>query len=342
MKSKKSGIGIYVCILLIILAITQVVYFNNRDAKNDEKTNEVLEESKSEGIIFNADELYKYYSEINISKKDLEKNVYSFITQDLSDIRKETRDNSASQNSQYYVENKNKIDNIGIRTENDFILIAEELKNSTNADDIEINGIKIEVEDKYLEKIEEYRFDLVINYTNSASSNIRCIIPINNIGAEKLDNVDNICEKIYYESNSDIARLFDTYNGPVNITEFIETLNKFKESIPTIYEETKRKSINDISRLYDANKESYKSIGIVSFEDFQEIVNKLHNEITWNSSEKPLYIIDTNESKEKEGYTEYKLKFLYNYVEELDLMLYLNNIVNELPRIKISGINGGA
>ena len=341
MKRKKGGKGIYVCILLIILAIMQLVYFNNRDAKNDRRKNEVLKESKSEGIIFNADELYKYYSEINISKKELEKNVYKFITQDLSDIRRDTIGNTASQNMQYYVENKNKIDNIGIRTENDFILIAEELKNCTNSNDIEINEIKLEVEEEYLDKIEDYRFNIIIKYTNSASSNIRCVIPINNIGNEKLDDANNTFEKIYYESNSEIAKIFSTYNGPVNITEFLEVLNTFKNNIATLSENTKWKSINEISRIYDDNKEFYRSIGIVNSDDFNEIVYTINNEISWKNDDEPIYTIDINESKEQEMYTGHKLTFIYNYVEEINFMIYFNDILNELPRIKISGVNGG-
>lgn len=335
---KKNKLLVYICIFLIIAIFVQLIYFKKNNKNNMQEADK---KDESEGIIINIDDFYKYYSEINISKDKLEKTIYKFVTEDLSTILTETKDNGPEQNNQYYKNNELKINNMGIYSKDDFILIAEDLKNCTKSDNAKIYEITTEFEDEYANDRNNYLFNIIIKYTNSASSNIKCKIPINNIGKEKSITTDNSNLVIAYSSNSEIAKMFNNYNGPVTIEETIETINKFQNSLKEIYDNTSLKSINDIAKYYSENRDYFTNIGIVSENDFKTIVFQIKNDLKWKENNSHYYKLDFNDKYEDTDYIGCKLTILYNYTEKMDVKLYLCKNSSKLEKIKISGTNGG-
>ncbi len=337
MRNKKLSISIVVILILIIFI--QIAYFNNKKQNNTEV--KIAKEEKTEGIIFNIDDLYKYYSEINISKEELEKNIYNFITKDLYNIYTATKDKDVEDNRKYYDENYTEIGKMGINTKEDFILIAEDLKNAMKNDSVSVSEIKIEVEDEYLKNTDDYLFNLIIGYTNSGKTKIKCQIPIENIGVDKEESPKY--RTIEYSANSDIARVFDGYKGPVKVDDYINIIHSFSENIGKIYEDTNSKSINDIIKLYGEKKSEYSMLGIDSVEDFEKIVYQINNDLSWKKDEVyQHYEIDCNNRIEDNKYLGYKVMFNYNYTEQISIVLYIAKNEFVSPIIRVSGtIDGG-
>ena len=335
---KNNRLLVYICILLILAIFVQLIYSKKDNEKNIQQS-EIKDES--EGIIINIDDFYKFYSEINVSRDELEKAIHKFVTEDLSSIISETKENGPEENINYYNINAVRISNMGIESKDDFILIAEDLKNCTKSDNAKIYEIATGFEENYAMNNEYYIFDLIIKFTNSSASNIKCKIPMNNVNVEKSITTNNKDFRILFSANSDLAQIFNQYNGPVKIEEAINTINNFKNNLKNIYDETSLYSINDISRYYSEKQNELRSIGIVSEEDFHSIVYQIKNDLKWKENENNYYKFDLSEKYENSDYLGYKLTFLYNYSENLDVKLYLCKSSSELPNIKISGINGG-
>lgn len=335
---KKNKLLVFICVILILTFFVQLIYFKNNNKSNIQKAEK---KENSEGIIINIDDFYKYYSEINISRDRLEKTIYKFVTEDLSQIMSETKDNNPEQNIQYYNSNAVKMSNIGIKSKDDFILIAEDLRNCTKSDNAKIYEIKTEFEEEYAKENDYYTFNLIIKYTNSASSNIKCQIPINNNGIEKTTTSNNNDFKVYYSSNSEIAKINNKYNGLVNIEEMIMLINNFQNSLKEIYDNTSLKSVNDISKYYNDNVEHFNRLGITSEKDFRTIVYQIKNDITWQGYDSHYYKLDIDDEYQDTDYIGYKLTIIYNYSDNLDVIFYLNKNFSALNKIKISGTKNG-
>lgn len=340
MKIKK--IVIFICVLLIIIVFFQIIYFNMLDENKNNNINETVEDNnkKSEGIIANIDEFYNNYPEITVPKEYLEEKVYTLITKDFRYIIDSTSNNTPYDNLEFYNNNVNIINSMGINSRDDFILIAEDLNNSSRIDNNLVKKIEINVNDEYLNDIKNYVFDLDITYSNNAVVQLRGSIPIK-YGTKNANTEDEKYKKIEYSSNSELSKLISKYKNNLQIQNVISYINNLTNNIEQIHNNTAQKSVNQQKQYYKDNEAFYNSLGIINEEDFIKVVLEINNSNDWQVDNKlEYYSIDLNTISNNENYIKFDIVYNYYYGEKINLTINISKRANITPYIRIMGQNG--
>lgn len=316
---KNNKLIIMVLIILIITIIFQLLFFTYIKKKNTLAQNEIVTvKNDTSGIIYNINDLFRYYSEITVSTKQMEETVDDLITNKFIKIRNDTINNTPSQNLEYYSQHKKEIDEIGILTSIDFMMIAEQLKNTLKDENLMPREINIKVNENEIDNNEYYKFDLIITYVNTAKINLKCLVKKQNsakgITTSKIDN------KIYYQSNSNLDAVFRNYKGTLNQENFIQTLNSLIDGLQQIYRDNKLTSLNNQAQYYSLNMPWLNGIGIYSDADLQNIISKITNNINWNDQTDFIYYdVNPQSYKEKDGYITFEIIFVFSQFEEFKI-----------------------
>lgn len=332
---KKNIFIIIVFIILILIIFIQLIYFNftkNSDIKNEEQT--VSETRNTDGIIYNINNLFNYYSEITVSTKQMEETVDDLITNKFIKIRNETINNTPSQNKEYYVQHKKELDDMGILTSIDFIMIAEQMKNVLKDEKLMPREINVNIDENEINDKDYYKFDLIISYINNAKINLKCLVKKQiNIKEQANNKIDN---KIYFQSNSNLDKIFKSYNRNLNPEEFVLRLNAFIDGFQQIYNNTRLNSLNNQAQYYNFNLLFLNNMGIYSEEDFQYISAQIDSNINWNSQTSfSYYDVTPQNYVEKDGYLCFEVRFIFNQFEEFKITAEV--AINDLkPSVKFT------
>lgn len=340
MKNKK--IVIFICVVLILIVFAQIIYFNTVKVKKDNNQNETIQDDskKSEGIISNIDDFYNKYPEIAISKEYLEEKIYTLITKDFGYIVSNTRNNTPNDSLEFYKKNMNEINSMGFYNSNDFILIAEDLNNSSRIENNSVKKIEINVNNDFLNNTSNYVFDLDITYSNNAVVQLRGSIPIK-YGA-KNSNADNEeYKRIQYSSNSQLSKLIAMYKNDLQIQNVVNYIRNITNNIEQIHNNTLRKSLNQQKQYYKDNESFFNSLGIINEEDFIKVAVEINNSNDWQAdNELEYYKLDYSTSQNNEDYIKFNIIYNYFYGEEINLAINIAKRENIVPYIRITGENG--
>ncbi|MBR2705585.1 MAG: hypothetical protein IKG14_00870 [Clostridia bacterium] len=334
MKNNKTAI--IVIIILILIMIIQLIYFNNKTKKNGSETNTIIlnntsyQTTSQKMNIKNMVELMKKYDG-QLSQTDIESLLYNTINTNIYTIKDIVNNKNVNEIQQYYDNNTEQINNLGIYSKDEFVIITEEIKNTFREKYVILRSAEIELnENNNNIKDDYYKFKLVISYTNGTKINLKCEIAKN-----KEDRI-----KLILSSYSEIAQIYERYKGTTDKNEFINTLDEFIDSMKTIHDDTKLKSLNYQSQYYQLNLSKLNNIGIQSEKDFKSVAFEINTNISWiEQINFSYYTIKLDTYKETDGYANFKINFNFEQTEqfELNVGLALNK---SIPSIKINGQNG--
>lgn len=322
---KKKLIIIIICILIAVLFF-QLMFFNNRNRKNSKNELNEIEISEDQKTLyaFGTYDLFETYKG-PITLEEFEHYMYELVYEHIEDIRIDTYNKSLDEIEDYYNQNKEKIDLMGINTKEDFLLIAENIENTYKTDskykrtDIDLNTLQ-ETEDGYL------MFSVNVTYSNDLIVYFKCYLTENEINEQK----------IKYTSNSRLVRLKQFYNGPVTMKEFVNAVKTLSENFIEIHDNTTMKSINYQRQYYTTNRTKLAKMGINNQEDFNNFANSI-NQITWDDSmEFENYLVKLETIENIGDYTTITVTFDYNLKQQFDIKFYLANSEEITPKIKIS------
>lgn len=322
---KKYKFTIVISVILIILIFAQLIIYSN-NSKTEEKISTTSQEEELH-IINNIDEFYKFYSEVNISEEKLQNNIYKLIVENIFSIVEQTKNKTPLELQQYYKENKNTINSMGIDSEGDFVLIAEEANNALKKGESQLTSVKLECRDEQLIQ-NYYRFYIIIQCSDDIELDLVCY----------LDSTND--ENIKYESNSEVAQIFRNYKVGASTTEFLTKLSSFINNISAIHNATSFQSLNKQAQFYDDNKLALENMGIYSSETFQAISGQINKNITWNNAKYNYYVIDLESYSTDSTYAMFNIDFFYNYTEKITLTINLAEMNNIAPGVKFTAKNG--
>lgn len=338
MKKKNIGIVVLIIILLIIAFIGLSKYRNKliNDRKKSQESDQLTEKEIIEDINQTSMQIFQYYEEIPISKEDLNNSIYNLLSYIITDNRSMLSNNSVIEKEDYYEQNKNKINQLGIQTKDNFLTLATDIKNIYGNSDTQPTRVRVNVDKNDTTDENFYIFDLVVLNSNIKTLNIKCYVERQKNG-KKSNNKNQI---IYYKSNSELSQILENYKGVVSVTDFITTLENLTNNIQGIRNVTKRTNLNDQLQYYEQNKEKLQKMGIQSGEDFQSIVAQISN-VDWSQgTQLDYYSIDLNTFSLKEDYAEFVLRYNYNTLDQINVKASLAQNGNVKPSIKFSGMDG--
>lgn len=348
MKSKKILI-IIVIIILIALIFIQVnlgrkktstksvsnTQINNANVDNSNLISNTTNTNKEINTFVNTeakrvfvmceDDLFKTYNQ-NIDNSEFEEYIYKLAFETIPQIKQNSTED-ISQNISYYNNNKEYYSSNGITSEEDYILIANDIyfigKNNDAAFlEANLDYNNIVTENDYTS------FPLELYYSNEQCIKLKCY----------LANSSELEPQIKFSSNSAIQQLYDVVGeNSFDRIEATKTINKFLNNAKTLEENIVRKTYNQISEYYSQNTSYINSLGIYSSDDLINI-NKNLNKINWNNSVSfSLYSIDTDTSLTQDDYyVNATLLVPYDTNNNLEITISVAKASNIQPQIKIS------
>ena len=308
------------------------MYYGIND-KNDSEQKKYVYEQKTEDKKLNIDNIIVLSNNYNgkITQNEIKDMIHTFIYNDINTLYSQTKDNTLSQNEQYYEDHKSEISQMGIYSQDEFLMIAEDIKNKRRTQDIELKRIEIEVNNQQKQNNNDYyRFNLNLKYSTGEEISF------------KVDLANDISNKtkIKYYSNSEIAKLFENYKVSANKKELISIINNIIENVENINKDTKMKSLEKQSQIFHEKKALYEKMGIYNLEDYYKVVQQIKSTVDWSiKNELKYYKLDLDSITEDANYLNIILMIDYDYTQDLKLQVHLTKN-NTSPSIKITGQNG--
>ena len=174
-------------------------------------------------------------------------------------------------------------------------------------------------------------FGQIIYYNFNKTENISSL---NEFREEEISDEDN---RLYVKG---MSVLYEDYNPKIS---FEDLENKFyifiNETVPNIYDEVKKKSIEEIEKYYEQNKEQLKEMYIYSKEDFVMIAHQINSAAEENNIIGLYnYSVDTESiSKLENGLIFFKVNFEYDNERQIQISY---KISEENDSIKIESATG--
>ena len=331
MKKKKNNNSKFIAIIAILIVTIMIQLFYNIIRNNilRKKSNSQNENNSSvtlpyEILIKNFDEALSNYNG-TVSKNKIRESISDLVVETISFIGNETRNKTISENEDFFNREEMSISNMGIRSKEEFLLIAEEINNASIDNSLIFNNAELSKEDNSDVSDGYYKMNLTLNYNNKKMIKLKCYVSIKN-------------NTIMYLSNSQISQLYSIYSGNVEKIELIRTIYNFIDNIEWIRDNTKLVSINKQYQFYSDNKEKFKQMGIYTRDDFISVSMAMSNDVAWNDNTKlNYYTIDfTNYDKNENDYI-FNITFIFDYIKQLKLKVNLYNADNNDSYVKIYG-----
>lgn len=335
-----------VIIILSILLMLQLIYYNLIREKNNSKISsasnfnnsiEIQPSTESTNSINNDSMQYKelFYPRLiselyddnykgSITKDEIAESIYKLTTGGIAKIYENIKNANVDHIEEYYYENISTISLLGIESEEDFLLICDEIKNVYRTSTIYSYSV-IDIDTAKSEG-GYYIFNLDLVYTNDLSIHLKCKLP-----------EDNTADEIKYSSNSDINKIFERYKGVVTKDELINTMYEFMEQTSEIYKNTRLKSLNDEAKYFANNEDKLKASGIYTAKDFQNIAFQI-NQISWNNGTQLSYYRLSN-YKETEEYATVDLTITYDLSYDIKITINLSQKEDISPSVKFSAVD---
>ena len=322
---KKNNNYIIIIVLLILLTIVQLVHRYKIQSNKENKSTNIIPETSNwtdSIVIENMDEALSDYNGTQ-SKEVIRDNINQLIISTIPEIKKVTNDKTIMEDIDYYNNNKSLIQKNGITTQEDFISISQEIKNYSNNEALIFKDAKLN-KDEELEP-NKYKMYLDLEYDRNTTLHFVCLL-------------SQDTNEITYTSNSDVEKLFSKYSGNVTQIEFYNVINNLKDNARWIHDNTKLTSINSQRQFFEENKDKLNEMGIHNVDDFINISMQVSNNVEWsNNSDISCYNIDLESFEKVKDYDCVKVSFVYGYMEELILEVYLSSNESIQPTIIIKG-----
>ena len=316
-----------ICIvLLVVLTLAQVIYYklNPKETNISSSNNleEDIEEEENKLYIIGMSALYENDYNPKISFTDLQRKFYDFIFVDIPEIYININNKSIEETKQYYEQNTEKIKNMGIYNEDDFVMIAHQINNVFDKNEI-VNLYNYNVDTNTISKSQNGLITFKVNLIYDNEKQIQVLYTI----SEEIENV-----KI--SSATDLDEVFKQYTGKVTKQEVLNKIDTFISSIKDIRLNSTLKTENERRQYFDLNKEELENIGITSQDDYVGIAIQI-NAMRWRESDLQFerYEINSGSIKNEEDYISFELNIYYNYDSKLHLKVSISDVV---PNIKIS------
>lgn len=316
-----------ICIvLLVVLTLAQVIYYklNPKETNISSSNNleEDIEEEENKLYIIGMSALYENDYNPKISFTDLQRKFYDFIFVDIPEIYININNKSIEETKQYYEQNTEKIKNMGIYNEDDFVMIAHQINNVFDKNEI-VNLYNYNVDTNTISKSQNGLITFKVNLIYDNEKQIQVLYTI----SEEIENV-----KI--SSATDLDEVFKQYTGKVTKQEVLNKIDTFISSIKDIRLNSTLKTENERRQYFDLNEEELENIGITSQDDYVGIAIQI-NAMRWRESDLQFerYEINSGSIKNEEDYISFELNIYYNYDSKLHLKVSISDVV---PNIKIS------
>ena len=316
-----------ICIvLLVVLTLAQVIYYklNPKETNISSSNNleEDIEEEENKLYIIGMSALYENDYNPKISFTDLQRKFYDFIFVDIPEIYININNKSIEETKQYYEQNTEKIKNMGIYNEDDFVMIAHQINNVFDKNEI-VNLYNYNVDTNTISKSQNGLITFKVNLIYDNEKQIQVLYTI----SEEIENV-----KI--SSATDLDEVFKQYTGKVTKQEVLNKIDTFISSIKDIRLNSTLKTENERRQYFDLNEEELENIGITSQDDYVGIAIQI-NAMRWRESDLQFerYEINSGSIKNEEDYISFELNIYYNYDSKLHLKVSISDVA---PNIKIS------
>lgn len=322
---------IAIIVFLTILIIIQNIYYNNEKNNNISPNivsqlgeNQVEPKKVEESLyIVGMLKLYEDYSpKMDIST--LQHKLYELVFENIPQIYNEIKDKTDEEIKNYYSLEKEKINLMNITNEEDFYIIAKQIKNILD-DDV---------------SLERSEFDESISYENNII-NFKIILIYDNEKEMKINvKMSEITDMIQFSNATELDEIFRIYTGNVTKLETLKKIETFISSIKDLRLDSTLKTENERRQYFDLNKEKLESIGITSQDDYVKIAIQI-NAMRWREEDLQFksYKVNTVNITNEEDYTSFEMIIYYNYDSSLDLKVSLSNQTSITPNIKISSYN---
>ena len=316
-----------ICIvLLVVLTLAQVIYYklNPKETNISSSNNfeEDIEEEKNKLYIIGMSALYENNYNPKISFTDLQRKFYDFIFVDIPEIYININDKSIEETKQYYEQNIEKIKNMSIYNEDDFVMIAHQINNVFDKNEI-VNLYNYNVDTNTISKSQNGLITFKVNLIYDNEKQIQVLYTI----SEEIENV-----KI--SSATGLDEVFNQYTGKVTKQEVLNKIDTFISSIKDIRSNSTLTTENERRQYFDLNKEELENIGITSQDDYVGIAIQI-NAMRWRESDLQFerYEINSESIKNEEDCISFELNIYYNYDSKLHLKVSISDVA---PTIKIS------
>ena len=288
---------------------------------------------KEEEIINPAN--LKYYYKDNfksvVSMVDLQKSLYKLVNEGFPTIYNAAKDKTREEVSNFYKTDYAKINGCGIMDEESYLYTGKELVDQIYKGRNTFKSVEMDYESIKSNQNGYMTVEFKVHYTNEATINmIACL-------AER----EGVSPTIKFKSNSNLKKLFEKYKGEITPDDFTEKLKEIAEYIPKIKIKTKLESNNFRKQYYKDNIEDFKNLGIVSENDFMNLVRAISDE-TVIADDFYNYIIKLDTVKELDDRYELKLNLVFLSGQEynFDMKMYkAKNAEGRLIEIKSSKYN---
>ncbi len=345
-----------VVIILVVLLVIQIIVYAITNAviskSNEKETNQnsnivVSKEEKREHYknldiayadkekeIINAENLNYYYNDkfkCIVSITDFQKSLYKLVNEGFPTIYNAVKDKNRDEVSNFYKTDYAKINSCGIMDEENYLYTAKELvsqiyrgTNTFKYVDIDYDSIKTN-QNGYM------TVNFKVIYSGNATINMTAFL------AER----EGVTPTIKFRSNSELKKLFEKYQGEMTPNDFTEILKTMTDYIPKIQTKTTLESNNFKKEYYKQNIEEFKKIGIVSENDFMNLVRAFNDE-NLITDDFYNYEIKLDSIKELDDSYEVKVNLTFMGAQEINLnvkMFKQRNAEGRLMEFKSSIYN---
>lgn len=335
---KKNKTFIIIVAILISLIFIQLIYFEvkrKRENKNDTQIAEQIQNdtnSTAEKILdkkiypINEGDVYENNT-IIIDEDEFATEMYKIVFENFNIINENISNLSFEDTKEYYINNKEKINQMHIYSSDDLYLIAQQIKNIFNETIPYYYFTSISTDSIIKDENGYCKFDLSVNFINEQSVNLKVYLAKNK----------DINKKIILEDNSEINQLYEMANQSFNRSSAIEIIENIISNVAQIKKDTLGFSINKERQYFDLNQEKMNKLGIYSMDDFESFMASV-KKVSWNTKDTITgYEIDTSNVTRNAEYLAAPLYIYYGNIEKIELKInVLSDKMNLIPQIKIS------
>lgn len=275
--------------------------------------------------IINPANLSYYYNDnfkCVVSIVDLQKSLYKLVNEGFPTIYNATKDKSREEVSNFYKTDYAKINSCGIMDEESYLYTGKDLVDQIYKGRNTFKSVEMDYESIQANQNGYMTVNFKVNYTNEATINMTACL------AER----EGVSPTIKFKSNSNLKKLFEKYKGEITPDDFTEKLKDIAEHISTIKVKTRLKSNNFKKEYYKENIEEFTNLGIVSENDFMNLVRAISNE-TVISDDFYNYIIKLDTVKELDDRYEVKINLVFLSGQEYNLNLKMYKAKNAGGRL---------
>ena len=271
----------------------------------------------------NIDKAFEGYNG-NVSIYKLEVVLYNLVIDNSYRIYLDTKDLNEDKIKAYYYNNFDKYKDLNIKSGDAFVSIVTDFNSAFEKPNKDYSHSFVDVTTiKDVDTAREY----VIVIVTKGGAYIKIKVTMSNTSSEFL-----------FESYKEVEKIFETYKGPVTQEEVVKKIDNFtQEEAQSVFNDTHRKTNNEVMQLYDTDTANLNAMGIYSKEDLLAIARQTIY-VRWDYKPETFmrYELGSGTLVENGAYTKYLLRLIYSDGGEITLELSLANNANATQKMKLS------